>query len=73
ACLSVRSAEETFEIWHRRLGHVNYQDLLKLSTKQCVRGLPALSGKTDKICGGCKTGKQTKSPHKTINSATTTR
>ncbi|XP_024196528.1 uncharacterized protein LOC112199798 [Rosa chinensis] len=23
-CLSVRSAEETFEIWHRRLGHVNY-------------------------------------------------
>ncbi|XP_061993684.1 uncharacterized protein LOC133711595 [Rosa rugosa] len=73
ACLSVRSAEETFEIWHRILGHVNYQDLLKLSTKQCVRGLPALSGKTDKICGGCKTGKQTKSPHKTINSATTTR
>ncbi|XP_061993520.1 uncharacterized protein LOC133711405 [Rosa rugosa] len=39
----VRSAEETFETWHRRLGHVNYQDLLKLSTKQCVRGLPSLS------------------------------
>ncbi|KAM5577541.1 hypothetical protein ABKV19_008070, partial [Rosa sericea] len=73
ACFSVRSAEETFETWHRRLGHVNYQDLLKLSTKQCVRGLPALSGKTDKICGGCKTGKQTKSPYKAINSATTTR
>ncbi|XP_061998851.1 uncharacterized protein LOC133716132 [Rosa rugosa] len=73
ACLSMRSAEETFELWHRRLGHVNYQDMLKLSTKQCVRGLPTLSGKTDKICGGCKTGKQTKSPHKAINSATTTR
>ncbi|XP_061999414.1 uncharacterized protein LOC133716772 [Rosa rugosa] len=72
-CLSVRSAEETFKIWHRRLRHVNYQDLLKLSTKQCVRGLPALSGKTNKICGGCKTRKQARSPHKTINSATTTR
>ncbi|XP_024177901.1 uncharacterized protein LOC112183800 [Rosa chinensis] len=55
-CLTVRSAEETFEIWHRRLGHVNYQDLLKLSTKQCVRGLPALSGRIDKICGECKIG-----------------
>ncbi|XP_024200303.1 uncharacterized protein LOC112203592 [Rosa chinensis] len=72
-CLTVRSAEETFEIWHRRLGHVNYQDLLKLSTKQCVRGLPALSGRIDKICGECKIGKQTRSPHKTINAATTTR
>ncbi|XP_024200625.1 uncharacterized protein LOC112203962 [Rosa chinensis] len=72
-CLSVRSAEETFEIWHRRLGHVNYQDLLKLSTKQCVRGLPALSGRTDKIYGVCKIGKQARSPHKIINAATTTR
>ncbi|XP_024177999.1 uncharacterized protein LOC112183918 [Rosa chinensis] len=73
ACFSVRSTEETFEIWHRRLGHVNYQDLLKLSTKQCIRGLPALSGRTDKICGGCKTRKQTKSPHQALNSTTTTR
>ncbi|KAM5570153.1 hypothetical protein ABKV19_017253, partial [Rosa sericea] len=72
-CLSVRSTEETFELWHRRLGHVNYQDLLKLSTKQCVRGLPALSGKTDKLCEECKVGKQTKAPHKVVNSATTTR
>ncbi|XP_061993733.1 uncharacterized protein LOC133711644 [Rosa rugosa] len=72
ACFSVRSTEETFEIWHRRLGHVNYQDLLKLSTKQCVRGLPALNGKTDKVCGECKVGKQTKALHKVVNSATTT-
>ncbi|XP_062028596.1 uncharacterized protein LOC133744517 [Rosa rugosa] len=54
SCLSVKSTEETFEIWHRKMGHVNYQDLLKLSSKQCVRGLPNLKGKTDKMCGDCK-------------------
>ncbi|XP_062009055.1 uncharacterized protein LOC133725706 [Rosa rugosa] len=72
SCLSVKSTEETFEIWHRKMGHVNYQDLLKLSSKQCVRGLPNLKGKTDKMCGDCKVGKQTKAPHRVINSATTT-
>ncbi|KAM5574948.1 hypothetical protein ABKV19_014074, partial [Rosa sericea] len=73
SCLSVQSTEETFELWHRRLGHVNYQDLLKLASKQCVRGLPSLKGKTDKMCGGCKIGKQIKTPHKVVNSATTTK
>ncbi|XP_062020774.1 uncharacterized protein LOC133737182 [Rosa rugosa] len=71
-CLSVKTTEETFELWHKKMGHVNYQDLLKLSSKQCVRGLPNLKGKTDKICGDCKIGKQTKAPHRMVNSATTT-
>ncbi|XP_062028686.1 uncharacterized protein LOC133744627 [Rosa rugosa] len=73
SCLSVQSTEETFELWHRRLGHVNYQDLLKLASKQSVRGLPSLKGKTGKMCGGCKIGKQIKTPHKVVNSATTTK
>ncbi|XP_061998818.1 uncharacterized protein LOC133716093 [Rosa rugosa] len=72
-CLSVKTTEETFELWHKKMGHVNYQDLLKLSSKQCVRGLPNLKGKTDKICGDCKIGKQTKAPHRVLNSATTTK
>ncbi|XP_062014830.1 uncharacterized protein LOC133731483 [Rosa rugosa] len=71
--MGVRSTKKTFELWHRRLGHVNYQDMLKLSSKQCVRGMPALNGKTDKLCGGCRIGKQTKAPHKVVNSATTTK
>ncbi|XP_040364388.1 uncharacterized protein LOC121050018 [Rosa chinensis] len=71
SCLSVKSTEETFELWHRKMGHINYQDLLKLSSKQCVRGLPNLKGKTDKMCGDCKVGKQTKAPHRMVNSATT--
>ncbi|XP_024155806.1 uncharacterized protein LOC112163777 [Rosa chinensis] len=72
SCLSVKSTEETFELWHRKMGHVNYQDLPNLSSKQCVRGLPNLRGKTDKICGECKIGKQTMAPHRVINSTTTT-
>nr|XP_011459700.1 PREDICTED: uncharacterized protein LOC105350050 [Fragaria vesca subsp. vesca] len=70
-CMRTSSTEEIFDLWHRRLGHVNFQDLLKLSNQGIVRGLPKLKGKTDKICGGCKVGKQTRSAHKGINSTPT--
>ncbi|XP_050387942.1 uncharacterized protein LOC126804739 [Argentina anserina] len=71
-CLKTITTDETFELWHRRLGHVNYQDLQKLSNQQCLRGMPKLSGRIDKMCGDCKSGKQTKSSHKMVNSTATT-
>ncbi|KAK9930159.1 hypothetical protein M0R45_027211 [Rubus argutus] len=44
-CLNVQSPGDTLELWHKRLGHVNFQDLLKLSNKERVRGMPVLRGK----------------------------
>lgn len=38
-------SDNSLELWHKRLGHINYHDLLKLSNKDCVRGLPKLKGK----------------------------
>ncbi|XP_024164226.1 uncharacterized protein LOC112171246 [Rosa chinensis] len=63
-CLSSSSTEDTLNLWHRRLCHVNYQDLVKLSTKEGVRGLLKLSGKPSGMCEGCKLGKQTRSSHR---------
>ncbi|XP_024164336.1 uncharacterized protein LOC112171370 [Rosa chinensis] len=70
-CLSSSSTEDTLNLWHRRLCHVNFQDLVKLSTKEGVRGLPKLSGKPTGMCEGCKLGKQTRSSHRVTNYVST--
>lgn len=70
-CLSTKSSGDILELWHRKLGHVNFQDLLKLSNKESVRGMPALRGKSTTMCEGCQIGKQTRGTHSSINSLTT--
>ncbi|CAL2231001.1 unnamed protein product [Prunus armeniaca] len=62
-----RATDDVMELWHRRLGHINFRDLLKLSKNECVRGLPKLSGKSARVCGACQLGKQVKSAHKSIS------
>ncbi|XP_020418004.1 uncharacterized protein LOC109948713 [Prunus persica] len=32
-----RATDDVMELWHRRLGHINFRDLLKLSKNECVR------------------------------------
>ncbi|KAI5350716.1 hypothetical protein L3X38_003607 [Prunus dulcis] len=61
--LCLRAVDDQVELWHKRLGHVNYRDWLKLSKKSYVRGLPSLSGKLEGVCGGCQIGKQTRTAH----------
>ncbi|KAK1558510.1 hypothetical protein Q3G72_003173 [Acer saccharum] len=58
------SMDEQIELWHERLGHMNFRDLRTLGKFNCVRGLPKLGKKTNGICGPCQQGKQTKSMHK---------
>ena len=55
------------DIWHKRLGHVNYKTLDKLVKKELIRGIPKLSAKTQSVCGDCAIGKQTKSIHKSTS------
>ncbi|PRQ54204.1 putative GAG-pre-integrase domain-containing protein [Rosa chinensis] len=70
-CMKVKTTSDILELWHQRLGHINFQDLVKLSSKEGVRGLPKLSGQTDIVCEGCKLGKQIRSSHRVINEITT--
>ncbi|KAK1553434.1 hypothetical protein Q3G72_034975 [Acer saccharum] len=69
-CLEARivsnhvSMDEQIELWHERLGHMNFRDLRTLGKFNCVRGLPKLRKKANGICGPCQQGKQTKSMHK---------
>ncbi|KAK0571320.1 hypothetical protein LWI29_014080 [Acer saccharum] len=69
-CLEARivsnnvSMDEQIELWHERLGHMNFRDLRTLGKFNCVRGLLKLGKKANGICGPCLQGKQTKSMHK---------
>nr|GEY51605.1 hypothetical protein [Tanacetum cinerariifolium] len=47
-------------IWHRRLGHVNFKTMNKLVKGNLVRGLPSKIFKNDHTCVACQKGKQHK-------------
>ena len=45
-------------LWHARLGHVGFQLLQKISTKQLLDGVPIFKDiQDDEICPGCQYGK----------------
>ncbi|XP_062085845.1 uncharacterized protein LOC133791952 [Humulus lupulus] len=51
------------ELWHYKLGHLNYKYFSKLVKLKAVRDVPNLSPLKDKVCGPCQLGKQVKSSH----------
>ena len=71
-CFRSMAKENSLDLWHRRMCHLNHRDLIKLSKKGSVRGLPELSGTPTGMCEGCRQGKQTRSPHTVLNSNSTT-
>lgn len=48
--------------WHCRYGHLNEQDLRKLSSKQMVLGMPKLNTQAMSKCEVCILGKQSATP-----------
>jgi len=67
--LSKASSSEAF-LWHRKLGHVNFNNINKLVKHNLVRGLPIKDFSVIEKCMACAKGKQHKKSHKskTINS-----
>ena len=54
AITCLKSNMKESEKWHMRLGHINYQDLLKLLKIRVVYGLPALLEPTSNVCRLCQ-------------------
>jgi hypothetical protein len=52
--------ENSCELWHRRLAHINYKVLPYIC--KAVTGLPELKGDHKGICNGCAQGKNIKIP-----------
>jgi len=41
------------ELWHQRLGHLNFTDMLKIASKEIVKDLPKMEKIGKGVCGLC--------------------
>nr|GEU61217.1 putative ribonuclease H-like domain-containing protein [Tanacetum cinerariifolium] len=71
-CLFAKATLDESNLWHRRLGHINFKTINKLVKGNIVRGLPSKVFKNNHTCVACKKGKQHRaliSPNLSILSA----
>ncbi|GJV91089.1 ribonuclease H-like domain-containing protein [Tanacetum coccineum] len=59
-CLFAKATIDESNLWHRRLGHINFKTMNKLVKGNLVRGLPSKLFKNDHTCVACQKGKQHK-------------
>nr|GEV96067.1 copia protein [Tanacetum cinerariifolium] len=64
-CLFAKATLDESNLWHRRLGHINYKTMNKLVKGNLVRGLPSKVFKNNHTCVACKKGKQHRASYKT--------
>nr|GEU83761.1 hypothetical protein [Tanacetum cinerariifolium] len=64
-CFFEKATLDESNLWHRRLGHINFKKMNKLVKGNLVRGLPTKVFETDHTCVACKKGKQHKASCKT--------
>ena len=57
-----QKTESDIDLWHKRIGHVNYQRHQDLQSKQVVFRLPKFSGRKAQICEAFQLGKQHRLP-----------
>ena len=47
-------------IWHRRMGHIHVDNLVKVYKNQEVHNMLEVTNPTNSVCGQCQHGKQTR-------------
>ena len=57
-CLFAKATPDESNLWHRRLGHINFKTMNKLVRGNLVRGLPGKFFENRHTCVACKKGKQ---------------
>nr|GEW18780.1 putative ribonuclease H-like domain-containing protein [Tanacetum cinerariifolium] len=64
-CLFAKSTLDESNLWHMRLGHINFKTMNKLVRGNIVRGLPSKIFENNHTCVACQKGKQHKASCKT--------
>jgi transposase InsO family protein len=59
--------------WHRRLGHLSFDLVSRLSGLDLVRGLSRLKLEKDLVCAPCRHGKMVATPHPPLTDVRTER
>ncbi|GKC90173.1 putative ribonuclease H-like domain-containing protein [Tanacetum coccineum] len=57
-CLFAKATSDESELWHRRLGHINFKTMNKLVKGNLVRGLPSKLFENNQTYVACQKGKQ---------------
>nr|GEW10965.1 ribonuclease H-like domain-containing protein [Tanacetum cinerariifolium] len=57
-CIFEKDTLDESNLWHRRLGHINFKTMNKLVKGNLVRGLPSKIFKNNHTCVACQKGKQ---------------
>jgi hypothetical protein len=58
------SKHDEIWLWHRRLGHLNFDHLIKLKNLEAVKYLPRISKPQDSLCKPYQVGKQNRTQFK---------
>jgi len=69
-CLLAGPSSELWK-WHRRLGHLSFDLLRRLSSLGLIRGLPHLKFEKDLVCHPCRHGKMVSASHPPVNQVMT--
>ncbi|GJT40023.1 putative ribonuclease H-like domain-containing protein, partial [Tanacetum coccineum] len=64
-CLFVKDTIDESNLWHMRLGHINFKTMNKLVRGNLLRGLPSKLFENDHTCVACQKRKQHKASCKT--------
>nr|GEV54160.1 hypothetical protein [Tanacetum cinerariifolium] len=64
-CLFAKATLKESNLWHKRLGHINFKTVKKLVKGNLVRGLPLKLFENNHTCVACKKGNQHKAYCKT--------
>jgi hypothetical protein len=56
--------EDESWLWHRRMGHIHFDNLFKVSKREAVREIPQFTKPTNTLCKHCQQGKKTKARFK---------
>jgi hypothetical protein len=56
--------EDESWLWHRRIGHIHFDNLVKVSKRETVREMPQIMKPTNTLCKHCQQGKKTKTRFK---------
>nr|GEU79516.1 hypothetical protein [Tanacetum cinerariifolium] len=57
-CLFAKATLDESNLWHRRLGHINFKTMNKMVKGNLVRGLPSKGFENNHTCVACKKGKK---------------
>ena len=52
--------EDESWLWHKRMGHIKFDNLVNVSKKESVREMPQIMKPTNTLWKHCQQGKQTK-------------